>query len=196
MVDNATQTMGTGVQTTSSRPQSPESSTRQQSLIVQIDNPADKPVKHTSLSDKRKSIAAKAKGQQQITNQEVQFHPNNKPVANLTFQSNQVQAIPLYQSTPLINSQNLLQPTIQRHYYTHPYIKKSNPYTNPPMPVFPPPMVYNPPMPEQLPEPPTTRYFNESTPVNERIVIKPVNPIVERYNQVQRDKILEQVQII
>ena len=102
VVDNM-QTMDTCVQTTSPQPQSPESP-RPQNLIVHIDNPADKPVKHTSLSDKRKSIAAKTKGQRQITNQEVQFHPTYKPVANLAFQSNQLQATPLYQSTPLINS--------------------------------------------------------------------------------------------
>ena len=133
---------------------------------MHTDNPADKPVKHTSLSDKRKNIAANAKGQRQIAIQEVQFHPNYKLVANLAFQSNQLQATPLYQSTPLTNSQNLIQPTLQQHYYTNPYISNSNPYTSP-MPVFPPPMVYNPPMPEQLPEPP--KNFNETTPLHRRI---------------------------
>ena len=54
-----THTMDTGVQTTSqpqstesSRPQSPASS-QPRNLAVHIDNPADKPVKHTSLSEKR-----------------------------------------------------------------------------------------------------------------------------------------------
>ena len=75
--------MDTGLQTTSLRPQSPQSSTRLQNLIVQIDNLAEKPVKYTSLSDKRKSTAAKAKGQRQITNQEVQFYLNNTSVTRL-----------------------------------------------------------------------------------------------------------------
>ena len=73
MVDNSTQTIDTGVQAMSpqTQPQSPELSNMQKNLIVQIDNPADKPVKHTSLSDKRKSIAVKAKEQRQINNQQV-----------------------------------------------------------------------------------------------------------------------------
>ena len=131
-----THTLDTGVQTTS-QPQSLESS-RPKNLKVHICNPADKPVKHTSLSDKRKSNAAKAKAQR-IINQEAQFNSNNKPVANLAYQSNQMHATPLCQSTPII------QPTLQHLHYTNPYINISNPYTNPPMPVFPPPIVYNPP---------------------------------------------------
>ena len=182
-VVDITQTMDTGVQTTLPQPQSPASS-RPQTLIVHIDNPADKPVKYLSLSDKRKNIAAKAKEQRQITNQEVQFHPNYKPVANLVFQSNQLQATLLYQSTSLTNSQNLIQSTLQQHYYTNPYISNGNPYTNPPMPVFPPPIVINPPISEQLTEPP--KNFNETTPRHQRIGTKPINPIVEHFNQVKR----------
>ena len=132
--------METGVQTTSqpqstesSRPQSPESS-RPKNLVVHIDNPVDKPVKHTSLSDKGNDNAAKAK---RAINWDVQFDPNNKPVANLAYLSNQVHATPLCPSTPVI------QPTVQQIYYTNPY--NSNFYTHPPMPVFPPPLVYNPP---------------------------------------------------
>ena len=92
--------MDTGVQTTkkpqsteSSRPQPPELS-RPKNLEVHIDNPADKSVKHTSLSDKRKNNAAKAKAQR-VTNQDVQFNSNNKSVADLTYQSTQVPATPL-----------------------------------------------------------------------------------------------------
>ena len=165
--------MDTGVQTTSPQPQSPQSS-RPQNL--HMDNLAAKPVKYASLSDKRKIIAAKAKGERQITNQEGQFHPNYKPVANLAFQSNQLRATPIYQSTPLTKSQNLIQPTLQQHYHTIPFISNSSPYTNPPMPVFPLPMVYNPPMPEQLPKPP--KNFNETTPLHQRIGTKPINPII------------------
>ena len=94
--------------------------------MIHFDNPADKPVKHTSLLDKRKEIAAKAK---QPIKQNVQFNPNNKPVANLAYQSIQVHATPLFQSTPII------QPTLHQLYYTNPY--NSNPYTHTPMPVFP-----------------------------------------------------------
>ena len=145
-----THTMDTGVQTTSqpqstepSRPYSPESS-RPKNLVVHIDNPADKPVKHTSLSDKRKGNAAKAK---RAINQDVQFIPKNKSVANLAHLSNQVHATPLCQSTPVI------QPTMQHHYYSDPY-NNNNLYTHPPMPVSPPLIVYNSPMPEPMPEPP------------------------------------------
>ena len=134
-----THTMDTGVQTTpqpqsteSSRPQSPESS-RPKKLVIHIDHPADKPVKHTSLSDKRSNFAAKAK---QAINPDVQFNRNNKLVASLAYQSNQTHETPLCQSTPVT------QPTLQHLYYTNPY--NSNPYTHQPMPVFPPLIVYDP----------------------------------------------------
>ena len=177
-----THTMDTGVQTTSqpqstesSRPQSPESSPPK-NLVMHIDNPANKPVKHTSLSEKKKGNAAKVK---RAINQNVQFNPSNKTVANLAYPSNQVHATPLCQSTPVI------QPTMQHLYYTNPY-NNNNLYTHPPMPVFPPPIVYNPHLPESMPEPPSE--INGTTPVHNRLV-KPVNPIVEHYNQVQRGEI-------
>ena len=102
----------------SSQPQSPESS-RPKNLVVHIDNPADKLVKHTSLSDKRKNNAAKAK---RAIKQDVKFNPNNKLIANLAYQLIQVHATPLCQSTPIIQS------TMQHIYYTKPY--NSNLYTH------------------------------------------------------------------
>ena len=177
-----TQTMDTVVQTTSqpqstelSRPQSPESS-RPKNLVVHIDNPADKPVKLTSLSEKRKDNTAKVK---RAIDQNVQFGPIDKPVENLAYLSNKVHATPLCQSTPVI------QPTMQHLYYTNPYNNKSI-YTHPPMPVFPTPIVYSPPLPESMPEPPSE--INGTTPVHNRLG-KPVNPIVENHNQVRRGEI-------
>ena len=43
-------------------------------------------------------------------------------------------------------------------------------------------------MPEQLPEPP--KNFNETTPLHQRTGTKPINPIVEHYNQVSGAKFL------
>ena len=43
-------------------------------------------------------------------------------------------------------------------------------------------------MPEQMPEPPTDLNPNETKPVHNRLG-KPVNPIVQHYNQVQREEI-------
>ena len=116
--------------TTTTPPKSPEPA-RPQNFVVHIENPADKPVIHKSLSNERKSIAAKAK---RTVNQDVQFNPNHKPIAKFAYQSNQVHAAPLCQSTPVI------QPTMQHVYYTNPY--NSNMHTHPPMSVFPPPIVY------------------------------------------------------
>ena len=144
--------------------------------MVHIDNPADKPVKHTSLSEKRKDNAAKVK---RAIDQNVQFSPISKPVANVAYLSNQVHATPLCQSTPVI------QPTKQHLYYTNPY-NNNNLYTHPPMPVFPTQIVYNPPLPESMPEPPSE--INGTTPVHNTLG-KPVNPIVEHHNQVQRGEI-------
>ena len=106
---------------------------------MHIDNPADKPVKHTLLSEKRKGNAAKVK---RAIDQNVQFNPNNKPVANLAYLSNQVHATSLCQCTPVI------QPTMEQLFYTNPYNNNNNLYTQPPMPVFPPKIVYNPHLPE------------------------------------------------
>ena len=156
-------------------------------LIVQINNPADKPATNTSLSDKRESFADKAKGkkQRQINNQQVQFHPYQKPIANLPLQSNQLQATTLCQSTSPIANQNFAQPTLHQQYYSNPYTHNSNPYVNnsqyPPTQVFPSPEVYNPLMPEQLPEPPGNMNFNETAPFQDRLGIRKTNPLIEHY---------------
>ena len=173
-------TMDTGVQT-STRPQSPSTYERPpsqqehklKSLVVQVDNTDSQEVRHSSLSEKRKHIASRA---MQI-HQQVKYHPNHQPIAQLQYQYNQVYASPLYQSTPIAT------PTMQQVYYTNPYRNESQ---YPPMTVFPPPAAFNPPMPAPMPEPPTE--LNGTTPVHSRLG-KHVNPIIEHYNLVQRGEI-------
>ena len=191
-VDNTAQTMDMAVQTTSPQAELTPESLKPQNLIVKIDNSDDdKPVKYTSLSDKRKNIAAKAKGQ--FTHQEVQFHPIDHPIAPKNLDTNQMHITPMFQSTPIINSPNLVQTvqlTLQQHYYTNPYVSNSNnPYTNPPLPIFPPPTAFNPQMPpQQFPDPPVKMITKENMSVHNRLG-KPTSPIVEHYNQVQRGEI-------
>ena len=74
-------------------------------MIVQIDNPVDQSVKYTSISDRRKHIAAKFK-EHKI--QQVQYNLNNKALANLAFQFNQLHTTPLCQPTPIIRNQPIL----------------------------------------------------------------------------------------
>ena len=177
-------TMDTGVQT-NTQPQSPSQSERPQSrtpseqepkvksLVVQVDNTNGQEVRYNSLSERRKHIASRAKQ----PHEQVRYQPNHQPIANLSYQYNQVHASPLCQSTPV------LAPTMQQIYYTNPY---SNESQYPPMPVYPPPAAFNPPMPEPMPEPPTE--LNGTTPVHNRLG-KYVNPIIEHYNLVQRGEI-------
>ena len=90
-------TMGTGVQTNthSSWPQSPRPSERPQSrtpseqeqpkvksLAVKIDNSNEQEVRRNSLLERRKHNASRAKQ----VNQQVRYHPNHQPIANLSFQ--------------------------------------------------------------------------------------------------------------
>ena len=176
--------MDTGVQTTT-RPQSPSTSERPpsqqeqklKSLVVQVDNTDSQEVRHSSLSEKRKHIASRAKQ----LHQQVKYHPNHQPIAHLQYQYNPVHASPLYQSTPIIT------PTMQQVYYTNSY---SNESQYPPMPVYPPPVAFNPPMPAPMPkptpEPPTE--LNGTTSVHNRFG-KHVNPIIEHYNLAQRGEI-------
>ena len=177
-------TMDTAVQT-STRPQSPSPSERPpserppseqeqkvKSLVVQVDNSYGQE-RYSSLSEKRKQIASRAKQ----AHQQVTYHPNHQPIANLSYQYNQVHASPLCQSTPIVT------PTTQQVYYTNPY---SNDSQYPPMPVYPPPAAFNPPMPAPMPEPPTE--LNGPTSVHNRLG-KYVNPIIEHYYLVQRGEI-------
>ena len=96
-------------------------------------------------------------------------------MANVSYQYNQVHASPLCQSTPIVT------PTFQQVYFTNPYESQ-----HPPMPVYPPPAAFSPPPPAPMPEPP--REINGTTPVHNRLG-KPVNPIIEHYNLVQRGEI-------
>ena len=175
-------TMDTGEQT-STRPQSPSTSERPpserppseqepkvKSLVVHIDNTYGQE-HYSSLSEKKKQITSRAKQ----AHQQVKYHPNHQPIANLSYQYNQVHASSLCQATPIVT------PTIQQVYYTNPYESQY-----PPMPVYPPPASFNPPMPEPMPEPPTE--LNGTTPVHNRLA-KHVNPIIEHYNLVQRGEI-------
>ena len=172
-------TMDTAVQT-STRPQSPSPSERPpseqeqkvKSLVVQVDNTYGQE-RYSSLSEKRKQIASRAKQ----AHQQVKYHPNHQPIANLSYQYNQVHASPLCQSTPIVT------PTMQQVYYTNPY---SNDSQYPPMPVYPPPAAFNPPVPAPMPEPPTE--LKGTIPVHNRLG-KYVNPIIEHYNLVQRVEI-------
>ena len=181
-------TTDTAVQT-STRPQSPSQSeeppseqppTEQQpseteqklkNLVVHVDNTYGQE-RHSSLSDKRKQIAARAK---QTHQQQVKHHPYHQPIANLSYQYNQVHASPLCQST-IIET-----PTMQQVYFTNPYESQY-----PRMPVYPPPAAFNPPPPAPMPEPPTE--INGTTPVRNRLG-KPVKPIIEHYNLFQRGEI-------
>ena len=89
-------------------------------------------------------------------------------------------------ASPLCQSTTVLTQTMQQIYYTKPYSKESQ-YL--PMPVYPPPTAFNPPMPapmpEPMPEPPTE--LNGTTPVHNRLG-KYVNPLIEHYNLVQRER--------
>ena len=184
--------MDTAVQT-SSRPQLPSPSERPPSerppserpsseqeqklenLVVHVDNNCGQE-RYSSLSEKRKQIAARAK---QTHKQQVKYNPNHQPIANLSYQYSQVHASPLCQSTPIVT------PTMQQVYYTNPYESQY-----PPMPVYPHPVAFNPPMPAPMPEPmpeaPTE--LNGTTPVHNRLG-KQVNPIIEHYKLVQRGEI-------
>ena len=175
-------TMDTAVQT-STGPQSPSTSeqppTEQppsepeqklKNLVVHVDNTYGQE-RHSSLSEKRKQIAARAK---QAHQQQVKYHPNHQPIANLSYQYNQVHESPLCQLTPIVKL------TFQQVYFTNP-----NERQYPPMPVYPPPAAFNPPPPAQMREPPTE--INGTTTVHNRWG-KPVNPISEHYNLVQRER--------
>ena len=140
-------------------------------LVVHVDNTYAQE-RHSSLSEKRKQIAARAK---QAHQQQVKYHPNQPPIANLSHQYNQVHASPFCQSTTIET------PTMQQVYFTNPYESQY-----PRMPVFPPPAAFNPPMPAPMPEPPTE--INGTTPVYNRLG-KQVNPIIEHYNLVQGGEI-------
>ena len=179
--------MNTGVQTNthSSGQQSPSPSERPQSrtpseqeqpkvksLVVKIDNGNEQELRYNSLSLRRKHNASRAKQ----VNQQIRYHPNHQPIANFSYQYNQVHASPPGQSTPVLT------PTMQQIYYTNPY---SNESQYPPMPVYPPPAAFNPPMPEPMPEPPTE--LNGTTPVHSRLG-KYVNPIIKHYNLVQLER--------
>ena len=142
-------TMDTAVQT-STRPQSPSPSEQPPSerppseqgqklnnLVVHVDNTYGQE-RYSSLSEKRKQIASRANQNQQ----HVKYHPNHQPIANLSYQYNQVHASPLCQSTPIVT------PTMQQVYYTNPYESQY-----PPMPVYTPPATFNPPMPAPMPNP-------------------------------------------
>ena len=108
-------TMDTGVQT-STRPQSPSTSElppserppseqeqKVKNLVVHVDNTYGQE-RYSSLSEKRKQIALRAKQ----SHQQVKYHPNHQPIANLSYQYNQVHASPLRQSAPIVT------PTMQR----------------------------------------------------------------------------------
>ena len=101
-------TMDTRVQT-STRPQSPSPSERPpseqeqkvKSLVVQVDNTNGQEVRHNSLSERRKHIASRAKQ----AHQQVKYHPNHQPIANLSYQYNQVHASAMPVNT-CINTNN------------------------------------------------------------------------------------------
>ena len=149
-------TMDTAVQT-STRPQSPRPSERPpserppsgqeqklKSLVNHVDNTYGQE-RYNSLSEKRKQIAAPAK---QTHQQQVNYHPNHQPIANFSYQYNQIHASPI------------ATPTTQQVYFTNPYNTDSQ------YPVYQPPATFNPPMPapmpEPMPEPPTE--LNGTTP--------------------------------
>ena len=155
----------------SERPPS-EQGQKLKNLVVHVDDTYGQEW-HSSLSEKMKQIATRAKQAQQ--QQQVKYHPNHQPIANFSYQYNQLHASPLCQSTPIVT------PTMQQVYFTNPYESQY-----PPMPVYPPPAAFNPPMPAQLPETPTE--LNGTTPVHNRLG-KPVNPIIEHYKLVQRGEI-------
>ena len=75
IVSNSTQTMDTNDLAPSPR-----------ILIVHIHNPADKTIKQTAVSDKRRQIAAQIAQARKNNFPEVYFNPNNKPVANIAYQ--------------------------------------------------------------------------------------------------------------
>ena len=81
--------------THSPRPQSPGSPEQEQpkvkSFVVKVDNTKEQEVKYNSQSEKRRKNASRAKQ----VNQQVQYNPNYQPVANLSYQYNQVHASPL-----------------------------------------------------------------------------------------------------
>ena len=123
------------------------------------------------MLEKRNHIAAQAK---QNMFQEVLFNPNKKPVANIEFQSFQINATPLCQSTPTIGQHPI--PIVNQQNYSNAYLSNSNPYLNaPPMPVNLPPVQFNPPMPEP------TSVINAIIPVtlHGRLGQTRKNPIVE-----------------
>ena len=102
-MDTAVQT-GTGTKSPStsehppSEQQPSEPEQKLKNLIFHVENTYGQP---RSLSEKRKQIAARSK---QSHPQQVKYHPNHQPVANLSYQYNQVHASPLCQSTPIITS--------------------------------------------------------------------------------------------
>ena len=125
------------------------------------------------VSNKRKQIAAQARNNNQ---QKIYFNQNHKPIANIAYQSQQIHATPLRQSTPILHQQ----------YKNNPYLHNSNLYLNqrlymkvPPMAVYPPPVQQTPPMPEPSTEISTTFPVN----LQNRIGQPRKNPIIEHHQQ-------------
>ena len=109
IVDTSTQTMETK-----------DNAPSPKNLVVEIDNPEDQPIRHKTVSNKRKQIAAQVPKARNNNFTEVYFNPNRKPIANIANQSQQIHAIPQSQSTPILHQQ----------YRSNPCLHSSNPYLN------------------------------------------------------------------